>query len=114
MPDTQPTTTEIRVFGASDDLLEFAGGIDEEFNNTSGKIVARLTDPNGAKVLVVAVLVYVGVWSLGFAPADPDSQIPAWVETAEYRTADQDADEPGYSIVLALQVPIGTTVAEVL
>ena len=99
---------EIRVYGASDDLLEFDGAISEEFSRYSNPIVGTLTAPNGDGLTVMAYYANSGVWGVGVGPLDEGATLPDW----PIRFEDGKQNESSFSATLVIDIPEGTTLKE--
>lgn len=97
----------VTIYGASDDLVEVTGAIDDEFGvGLNGVWEGVLADPHGEGLRVSIVYTSAGTWSAGVAPLDEDVPLPQWpvgLEVAETR----------YSTALSITVPEGTTLTEV-
>lgn len=91
---------ELRFYGASDDCFECEGAIREEINcyNTPG--IYHLKSSEG-ELQVVGMYLNNGCWSIGIAPVEEGSPIPAWPTSFSVR-------ENGYSAVLTISVPDDT------
>lgn len=92
-------------YGASDDLLEMEGDIQDEFEAYNGTTV-KLTATDGEMLVTAHYGGHAPVWSIGVAPADEDRPIPAW--PMQYRLA-----ENGYSTALIIQCPDDVTVEKI-
>jgi hypothetical protein len=96
---------ELRVYGASDDLVELEGAISDEYNTPAGGLELVLTAPDGSALVVTALYTKAGgTWAIGVAPAEEGEDLPDWIRTV--RTS----PSCGYSAELVLDVPEGTIV----
>lgn len=99
--------TELRIYGASDDLIELEGAIEEELN-VYDEHHFTLTAPDGQQITIIGLYLPNGTWA--FAPAitgdDDDGSLPDWNITI--RQGNPDFGEPAYTTVLVLDVPDGT------
>jgi hypothetical protein len=93
---------EIRFYGASDDLLEIEGAIDDEVSDVGGRIEVMLTGPVFGAMIVRAEYTKDGVWLLGCSQADEDHALP-WPVRIEPGTV----ATCGYSVVLVVDAPDG-------
>jgi hypothetical protein len=93
---------EIRFYGASDDLLEIEGAIDDEFGDATGRIEVMLTGPVYGAMIVRAEYTGDGVWMLGCSQADEDHRLP-W----PVRIVPGDTGTSHYSVVLVVDAPDG-------
>lgn len=101
------TTSELRIYGASDDLIEVEGHISEEYSKPKGKWTGKLTDDTGAGMFVTADCLKTGTWAIGVAPLDDDAPIPDWEARLTL------SEECSYSAQLTLEVPASTILVEV-
>lgn len=101
----------ITIYGASDDLVEVEGceGADEFCTDDwQGELVA----PDGSQMRVYARYELSGCWSVGAAQVDEEHQLPGWPVTITQAAA-MNPDNPGYSALLSVDAPEGTTLANV-
>ena len=104
-------TNTIRINGASDDLIEFDGYINEEFMIASSDTwEGSLIAPDGTGLIVVAHYGVNGTWSAGIAPLGDQA------DSSQYALPDWNArlgsGTERYSTVLTLDVPTGTALTE--
>lgn len=99
------------IYGASDDLLEIEGEVEEEFEVIDGRTIL-IQDPQGARLWVRASFCGNGPlrnvgsgWCLEVLHADPKTLWP-W----PVRMSDRDGTE--YDPALMIECPEGTTVEE--
>jgi len=97
---------KIRIYGASDDLIEVEGctGADEFNSYEKGYAMWRgdLRAPDGQVMRAHAVLSNDGCWSIALGQADEDRPFPAWpVTIAQHRSL-------LYSTVAEIEAPDGT------
>jgi len=99
-------TKELRVYGASDDLIEFAGAHREEYNAESGVFDVLGEKSDGVRVHVECT--GAGTWSVGVSQIDEDFPLPDWnIRVRQGTTA-----EAYYSAVLVMDVPDNVRVLE--
>lgn len=99
--------SRITIYGASDDLVEVTGHIDDEFGvGSNGVWEGELIAPSGEGLRVSIVYTSAGTWSAGIAPLDEDVPLPLWPVGLEVA-------ETGYSTAIGITVPEGTTLTEV-
>lgn len=99
-PAGDPVSAQLRVYGASDDCIEFEGAIDDEFDIGPGNVWAgEIFAPNGD--CLVIVLSFGGTWSVGVAPREEGAFLPTWPLTIGNATAND------YSAMLTIEVPDG-------
>jgi hypothetical protein len=101
----------ITIYGASDDLVEVAGceGADE-FNSDHWS--ADLVAPDGAQMAVWCWYTRRGCWAAGVAQTDEDFQLPPWPISVTQAQA-MNPDNNGYSVLLSIDAPEGTKLANV-
>lgn len=98
-----PESGPVIFYGASDDLLELRGAIDEEFGAYNG-VTLKITDPDGATIKLRAAFDDPDGWSLTVIHTDPK-----WVSAI---TCGERHDREG-DPALALFLRAGTTITEV-
>lgn len=104
---------KIRIYGASDDLIEVEGdGINDEFNsyemgNGPGALMwcGDLRAPNGD--IMRAYAVADGCWSIALGQADEDKPFPAWPVTIAQHP------DTRYSTMAEIDAPDGTVLENV-
>lgn len=90
----------VKVYGASDDLIEFEGAVSDEFNAYDTDFwVGELVVENGDGLVVTAAYVHNGTWAIGVAPLDEDVFLPNWKITVG------NADDNTYSAMLTIEIP---------
>lgn len=100
---------EVRIYGASDDLVEFDGAIYDEFPaDRHGRCSRVLAAPDGGRLRVFAAYLPTEGWAVGVAPVDNEDgpPIPDWQCVLR---CPRDS-ETAYSAVLVIDVPDGTVV----
>lgn len=97
---------ELRISGASDDLVEFDGAIREEFDSYDRAWSGTLQAPDGAGLTIGAFYTDSGVWVIGVAPLEEDAAFPGWPMRFEKPAQ----GEASYSSVLVIDVPEGATI----
>ncbi|WP_157224924.1 hypothetical protein [Nocardia thailandica] len=107
MPDRE--LCMLRIYGASDDLVELEGYFREEFNAWRKVVTILLTAPSGAQLAVAAEFcgatpVTDAEWVLSVLHSDP-----RWTYPIRFAERPDRAGDPA----LILEVPDGTTVEEV-
>lgn len=92
------------VSGASDDLVEVSGRVDDEVQHYGpGPAVGRIETPEGDGLLVVVQYVNPGTWSVGVAPLEEGFPIPPWkIEIGN-------APDCSYSAALTVWAPESAT-----
>lgn len=97
---------EIRINGASDDLIEINGDTALEYDTNGRDKWSALIQNNGAGEALVVVATYVnpGVWLLGVTQIDEDQQLPPWPIRIEAGRP----SECSYSPTLVIEAPAGT------
>lgn len=99
---------ELKIYGASDDLVEVEGALRDEFNaDSNSRWVGEVIAPNGDGLLVTAAYLHAGVWALGVGPTDEGAFLPAW----DIRVTN--CDDNDYSAMLVITVPDATVIREV-
>ncbi len=101
----------LRIYGASDDLVEVEGYVREEFNAWRNAVTILLTAPTGAQLAVTAEFcgatpVAGAEWVLSVLHSDPRWTYP--IRFAQRPEPNRNGDP-----ALILEVPDGTTVEEV-
>jgi len=102
------TTTQVRIYGVSDDLVEIEGdieGADEYPVNSDITTVFTMVAPDGGTALIYVDYRPNGVWSVAISRYEEDYKIPEW----NARTVSEDKD-CRYSATLILDVPEGTVI----
>jgi hypothetical protein len=98
------TTAPITIYGASDDLLEVEGAVNDEFD-ASGPTRVRLTAPDGDSLDVVAEFSRPGDYALDWTiTVETARAYPAWPIRFHERPGYE--GDPGVTI----DAPAGTTV----
>lgn len=93
----------IKVYGASDDLVEIEGDVRDEIGSTGGGQVIIGDEAGGIRIVAkYAVAKGIGVWRLGVEPIDEDVPVP-WPVRVEQT-------ERGYSLAVIVDCPPGTPV----
>ena len=96
-------TAIITFYGASDDLVEFEGGVDEEFDLPFGsKWRGLLVAPNGEQISLTAKFGRQG-WELGVIATEDG--YPSWPITFSERPGS------GGDPAIVIDAPLGTEVA---
>jgi hypothetical protein len=97
---------ELRIYGASDDLVEFDGAISGEESVSSNDTWSGYLHhkDSGQSLTVHAAYILTGTWVVGVAPYDEDTPLPDW----PIRIEPAAKSEPSYSSVLVIDVPEGT------
>lgn len=95
-----------KVYGASDDLVEFEGDFSEEFP-TNGHWEGVLTAPDGGTAILYVDYRGTGTWTVTLGQWEEDYILPAWAVDLS-----TDLGTIGYSTVLTLEVPAGTVLRE--
>lgn len=102
-------TATIRIYGASDDLVEVEGPIHGADEYTSdGTWTGVLEGPDGHTAYVYADYRPNGTWTVSLGQFEEGYALPAWPITLRV-----DMDECDYSTVASIEVPEGTTLKEV-
>ena len=99
---------ELRIYGASDDLVELSGAINDEFSIYSDTWVGILRSPDGGALTVSATYTPVGVWTVGVGPLDEGQMLPDW----PIRFEDGRENESSYSATLVIDIPAASTITE--
>lgn len=105
--ETATATAPITFYGASDDLLEVEGAVEDEFDETNGPIRVRLTAPDGESLDVVAQFCRPGSdldWTLS---VEAVRGYPTWAIRFHGRP-----DRPGDPAV-TIDAPLGSTVERI-
>lgn len=98
---------EIRIYGASDDLVEVEGATREEFSAYGDdRWLGVLASPSGEQLLLTAEYTGRGTWAIGVAPVDEDIPMPSWPISVGQ------AMENRYSAMLTITVPDGVTLTD--
>lgn len=94
--------SQVRIYGASDDLIEFDGGIYDEVNilPIGGEWHGELRAGTG-RLLVWARYANDGMWMLGISQVGDAIPLPDW--PIMIRSAQ--GDESGYSVTLVIDAP---------
>lgn len=100
---------KIRIYGASDDLIEVEGceGADEFNSYQQGLVMwhGELRAPNGE--VIKAFALYDGCWSIALGQAAEDQPFPEWpVKVRQHTSLD-------YSVMVEIDAPDGTALENV-
>lgn len=90
----------LQFYGASDDLFEVEGAIREEIGCFDKPGVYHLKASEG-ELLVVALYLDSGCWSIGLSQVDENVPVPTW-------PVSYGMHESGYSVLLTMEVPDDT------
>lgn len=100
--------SDLIIYGASDDLIEFEGVLSDEISEPSGKAVLSITEDGSPLAKVVAEYGPDGIWRFSaFADDVVDVRVVGW------RGEDEGDDEdgcPGYSEKLLIACVEGSDV----
>ena len=106
----------ITIYGYSDDLVEVEGlGTDLEFNVYDEHWQGDLVAPGGSVAESMRVHCWYGdsgCWQVGVGQTDESAQLPPWPVTIAQKPHD-DPGSPGYSALLSIDAPEGTTLTNV-
>lgn len=94
----------LKIHGGSDDLVEIAGTVQEEFYVGQGNTwQGKITDPDGGKARVYATYTDEGCWTVALGLWDEEVELPKWDSEiiSDFKLCK-------YSTVLILNVPDGT------
>lgn len=99
----------VKIYGASDDLIEVSGiAGEDEFNaDSDSRWVGILEAPDGDTALVYVDYRPGGTWTVALGQFEEGYKIPAWPQTFEV-----DDSLCGYSVTASIEVPDGTTIRE--
>ena len=102
MSEEQEDLKTLRIYGASDDLVEIEGAVDAEIN-TGEPCAIQIGDRSGLCTLVVMAYGDMGeaVWTAKVAPLDED------IPMHEVRLG---LHSSGYSVLVEIDVPQGTRI----
>ena len=96
---------KIWIYGASDDLIEIEGDIEDEFNVESGVGTLLLYSPaNNESVAVEVRYQKSGTWSVAPYSLDEDHQLPSWYMRIKQSTSCK------YSTGLGITAPDDLTI----
>lgn len=101
--------TTIKIYGASDDLVEVEGckGADEFNSYERGPLMWRgeLLGPTGNPMRIHAI--FEGCWSFAVGQCDEELPMPDWpIRITQH-------DDPRYSVLLEIDAPEGTELVNV-
>jgi hypothetical protein len=104
---------EVRIYGASDDLVEVRGcsGADEFSAPEPGVWRGDLVAPDGGALRVHVM--YDGCWHVAVGQVDEDFPLPDWPLRFEVQRAGARQERVGYSTALIAEVPDGTRLTNV-
>ncbi len=95
----------IKIYGASDDLIELGGDVRDELTaNSKERATLRIGTRAGGCIVTMAY-VEPGVWEGRVRQIDPGVPIP-WSVSVTH----EGGDPSGYSVVVTIDCPKGTTV----
>lgn len=110
----------ITIYGHSDDLVEVDGAVGaspEEFDVYSATklkwradFIAPSDDLAADRLRVYAL--YDGCWHFSVGQVDEDHQLPPWPVAIQQKVA-MSPDNPGYSVLLAIDAPEGTRIRNI-
>lgn len=100
-------TQIVRVYGHSDDLVEFDGAVREEFGAYKVDWQGTLEAENGDGLVITASYAHNGTWAIGVGLLDEDIPLPAWGISLVT------SNENAYSVELVLEIPDSAGVLKV-
>lgn len=97
MPDT--SVSKLTIYGASDDLIELEGAIDDEYSIGSADDWEAIITADDKEIRVFAAYLSCGVWAVSAAPVEDGVPMPDWNIRLE------NAPDNDYSSALVMDLP---------